>query len=160
MLTPLLAVVVCLRQSPGFAKIWAKSESDWLQFVTRRRSTSLRTDSIFPREGKWGDFRQARHEDLSKARAEAIEPALDADGCDRKILDSGGVNSFDPNVPRGDTRCHESFFVPQPPCDERGEAYDIGDQASSHSIGRLTLGLTSRTRAAILEIGAGINIRS
>jgi hypothetical protein len=42
--------------------------------------------------GKSGDFRQARHRDLSKPRAEAIEPALDADRSDQKIANRGVVS--------------------------------------------------------------------
>ncbi len=81
----------------------------------------MRTASVFRSEWKCGDFRQARHRDLSKPWAEAIEPASDADGCDRKIVGRGVVNSFDRGVPGGDARRRERPFTPQPPGDKRGQ---------------------------------------
>ena len=81
----------------------------------------MRTASVFRSEWKCGDFRQARHRDLSKPWAEAIEPSLYADRCDRKIANRGVVNTFDAGVPRGDARRRERPFAPQPPGDERGQ---------------------------------------
>ena len=81
----------------------------------------MRTATVFRSEGSRGDFGQAYHRDLSKPRAEAIEPALDADGCDRKIVGRGVVNSFDTGIPRGDMRHREGPFSTQPPGDERGK---------------------------------------
>jgi hypothetical protein len=57
---------------------------------------------------------------MLKLWAEAIEPAPDANGCDRKIANRGGVNTFDAGVPRGDARRCERSFAPQRPGDERG----------------------------------------
>src|SRR5262249_52982573 len=84
-------------------------------------SPSLRTASAFRSEWKCGDFRQARHRDLSKPRAEAIEPLLNADRCDRKIANCGVVNPFDLGIPRCDARRRERPFASQPPSDERGQ---------------------------------------
>jgi len=61
-------------------------------------------------------FRQARHRDLPKPKAEAIEPALDADGGDRKIANGGIINSFDPAIPRNNAPRHYRIFAPHPPC--------------------------------------------
>jgi hypothetical protein len=82
---------------------------------------SLRTASVFRSEWMCGDFRQARHRDLSKPGAEAIEPLLYADGGDRKIANRGVVNTFDLGVPRGDARRCERSFAPQTSGDERGQ---------------------------------------
>jgi hypothetical protein len=49
------------------------------EFEQPARSLPLRTASVFRSDGNRGDFRQARHRDPSKRRAEAIEPALNAD---------------------------------------------------------------------------------
>src|SRR6266542_3827336 len=40
-------------------------------------------------------FRQARHRDLPIPWVEAIEPSLDADGCDREVTYRGVVDTFD-----------------------------------------------------------------
>jgi hypothetical protein len=56
-------------------------------------------------------FSQARRCDPSKPWAEAIEPAMDADGCDRKIADRRIVNTFDASSPRSDASCHKRPFV-------------------------------------------------
>ena len=66
-------------------------------------------------------FRQARHRDLPKPWVEAVEPSLDADGCDRKIASRGVVNTFDMRIPGGDARRRERPFTPHPPGDERGQ---------------------------------------
>jgi hypothetical protein len=59
----------------------------------RRRSPSLRTASVFRVDVECGNLGQAYHRYLSKTRAEAVEPSLDADGCDRKIAGRGIVNT-------------------------------------------------------------------
>src|SRR5262249_15034547 len=71
--------------------------------------------------GNLSDLRHARHRDLSKPGAEAIEPTLNADRCDRKFTNRSVVNPFDTSVPRGDARRSERPFAPQPPGDERGQ---------------------------------------
>ena len=81
----------------------------------------MRTASVFRSEWKCGDFRQARHRDLSKPWAEAIEPSLYAYGGDRKIVNCGVVNTFDAGVPRGDASRCERSFAPQTLGDERGQ---------------------------------------
>jgi hypothetical protein len=89
------------------------------EFARPDRSLLLRTSSDSRAQGNLGDLRKARHRDLSKPGAEAIEPSLDADRCDRKIADRGVVNPFDPSVPRGDAHRCERSFAPQTPGDER-----------------------------------------
>jgi len=46
----------------------------------------LRASSVSLDPGNLSDLRQAHNRDPSKLRAEAVEPAPDADGCDRKIM--------------------------------------------------------------------------
>src|SRR5262249_35493016 len=60
-----------------------------------------------------------RHRDQLKPRAEAIEPALDTDGCDRKIADHCIINAFDAGIPRGDARRRQRSFAPQTSGNER-----------------------------------------
>jgi hypothetical protein len=70
---------------------------------------------LFRSKGKCSDFRQARNRDLSKPRAETIEPALDADGGEGKIASRSVVNTFDSDIPRGNAGSCERPFPPQPP---------------------------------------------
>jgi hypothetical protein len=75
---------------------------NWLASGGRIESpllTPLANRFCFRSAGNFGDSRQACHRDLSKPRAEAIEPLLYADRCDRKIANRGVVNAFDLNVP-------------------------------------------------------------
>src|SRR5262245_12268169 len=91
------------------------------EFEQPDRSLSLRISFVYRAPGNLGDLRQARHRDPSKLRAEAIEPAPDTYGCDRKIMGRGVVNSFDMGIPRSDTRRRERPFAPQPSGNERGK---------------------------------------
>ncbi len=79
-------------------------------FAQHGRLTVLANRLRFLLPWNRSDFRQARLRDLSKPRAEAIEPTLDADGGDRKIANRGIVNPFDAGVPRGDARRRQCFF--------------------------------------------------
>jgi hypothetical protein len=75
----------------------------------------MRTSTVFRSEGSRGDFEEAYHRDLSKPRAEVIEPAFYIDCCDRKITGRRIVNPFYPDVPRGYVRPRESLSAPHPP---------------------------------------------
>jgi hypothetical protein len=89
------------------------------EFEPPDRSLPLRTSFVSRAQGNLSDLRQASHRDPSKRRAEAIEPAPDADGCDRKIAGRSVVNPFDMSVPRGDPSRRERPFAPQPSGNER-----------------------------------------
>jgi hypothetical protein len=53
---------------------------------------SLAGRFCFCSEVKRDSFGQSRHRDLLKAKAEAVEPVLDADGGDRKVANYGVVD--------------------------------------------------------------------
>jgi hypothetical protein len=61
---------------------------------------SSRAASVFCSEEERNSFGQPRHRDLLIAGAEAIKPATNTDGCDRKVA-IYGVNLFYPGRPRG-----------------------------------------------------------
>lgn len=49
--------------------------------------------------GKRNGLGRSRHRDLLKAKAEAVEPVLDADGGDRKVANNGAVDLICNGVP-------------------------------------------------------------
>src|SRR5262245_49546799 len=91
------------------------------EFARPDHSLPLRIAFASRSAGNLSNLRQARHRNMSKPGAEAIEPLLYADRCDRKIANRGVVNTFDAGVPGGDARRRERHFAPQPPGDERGQ---------------------------------------
>jgi hypothetical protein len=77
----------------SWRKLANSGQANWIVAAHSSRSAS-----VFRSEEERNSFGQPRHRDLSIAGAEAIKPATNTDGCDRKVADYD-VNPFYPGVP-------------------------------------------------------------